>query len=127
MQGGAWVAVVEEGRVEADQGPFPRGGRAGDGLGRRLVGRFGGVVVASGTVLVENVLTLDLDVVDLGLENLLPADAILLVIRQSSIFLRLLLDLDLTLLLLAENRVVLLIRVERRVALQQACFWLAKC
>ena len=43
-------------------------------------GRFGGVVVASGTVLVENVLTLDLDVVDLGLEDLLAAYAVFVVV-----------------------------------------------
>jgi hypothetical protein len=38
------------------------------------------VVVASGTVLVENVLTLDLDVVDLGLEDLLAAYAVFVVV-----------------------------------------------
>jgi len=81
------------------------------------------VVTLAIVVLIEYVLALDLDVVDLWLEDLLAAHAILRLTRIVIVLLdrqvcprafrRLIFRFDAALLLIAQDRVVLLIRIER--------------
>lgn len=93
------------------------------------------VVVRFAAVLVEDVLALDLDVVDLRLQDLLATYALLRLARSLIVlhgqvcpraFCRLLACFYATLLLIAQDGVVLLICVEWRVIFAKVYFWFAE-